>query len=308
MVVFSCRTFNNILKYWYHLWLFQTIIEEFSKYIRSSGPQLFRNTTGVHSGPDAFEKSRFIMIFLTIIGVTETLGSFRLVLERKTGKEIPESSTLEFLQKFSVNNFALSDTENNTSRPLNKGGIADLPLLRTILAIHQKSREPSFWEVMDSLVLLAYANLAASRSLLQWLLACLNLLQIQRTYPFGTHERSDFYELWQQCKQRKPWRWERLDLVLLMRIYINSNLNPITKFTSSSRSTEFKDILPWNISKMITKTITISLRIVLSNLMKRGIPLSIWWKVNRNWDNNMIRNSQWRERHCRTYTSVRRKK
>ena len=146
------------------------------------------------------------MIFLTIIGVTETLGSFRLVLERKTGKEIPESSTLEFLQKFSVNNFALSDTENNTSRPLNKGGIADLLLLRTILAIHQKSREPSFWEVMDSLVLLAYANLAASRSLLQRLLACLNLLQIQRTHPFGTHERSDFYELWQQCKQRKPWR------------------------------------------------------------------------------------------------------
>ena len=30
-------------------------------------------------------------------------------------------------------------------------------------------------------------------------------------------------------------------------IYINSNLNPITKFTSSSRSTEFKDILPRNL-------------------------------------------------------------
>ena len=53
-------------------------------------------------------------------------------------------------------------------------GIADLPLLRTLLAIHQKSREPSFWEVMDSFVLLAYASLAASRTLLQQLLACLN--------------------------------------------------------------------------------------------------------------------------------------
>ena len=30
-------------------------------------------------------------------------------------------------------------------------------------------------------------------------------------------------------------------------IYINSNLNSLTKFSSSSRSTEFKDILPWNI-------------------------------------------------------------
>ena len=40
----------------------------------------------------------------------------------------------------------------------------------------------------------------------------------------------------------KPWTWVRLDLVLAIRvIYINSNLNPLTKFTSS-RSTEFRGI------------------------------------------------------------------
>ena len=71
-------------------------------------------------------------------------------------------------------NFTLSDVEDNTSRPLNRGGIADLPFLRTVLAILQKSQEPSFWEVMDSIVLLAHASLAASRTLLQWLPACLN--------------------------------------------------------------------------------------------------------------------------------------
>ena len=107
------------------------------------------------------------MTFLTILGVTEILCSFRLVLEGETGKEIPESSRFEFLEMFSANNFALSDAEDNTSRLLNRGGIADLPLLRMLLAIHQKSQEPSFWEVMDSLVLLAYASLAASRTLLQ---------------------------------------------------------------------------------------------------------------------------------------------
>ena len=115
-----------------------------------------------------------IMNFLTILEVMEILCNFRLVLEGKTGKEIPESSRLEFLEKFSANNFALSDAEDNTSRLLNRGGIADLPLLRTLLAIRQKSREPSFWEVMDSFVLLAYASLAASRNLLQQLLACLS--------------------------------------------------------------------------------------------------------------------------------------
>ena len=91
----------------------------------------------------------------------EILCSFRLVLEEKTGKEIPESSRLEFLEKFSANNFALSDAEDNTSRPLNRGGIADLPLLRTLLAIHQKSQETSLWEVMDSFVLLVYVSLEA---------------------------------------------------------------------------------------------------------------------------------------------------
>ena len=120
----------------------------------------------------------------------EILCSFKLVPEVKTGKETPESSRLKFKEKFSANNFALSDAEDNTSGPLNRGGIAELPLLRTLLAIRQKSREPSFWEVMDPFVLLAYASLANSRTLLQGLLACLNF----------TLESEDF-SLW--YKQKK---------------------------------------------------------------------------------------------------------
>ena len=127
------------------------------------------------------------MIFLTILGVTDILCSFKLFLEGKTGKEIPDSSRLEFIEKFSANNFALSDAEGKTSGPMNRGVIADLLLLRTLLAICQKSQEPSFCEVMDSFVLLAYVSLTASRTLLQRLLAYLNL----------TLESEDF-SLW--CK------------------------------------------------------------------------------------------------------------
>ena len=75
---------------------------------------------------DAFDESRFVMTFLTILGVMEILRSFRLVLEGKTGKEIPESSRFEFLEEFLANNFALSDVEDSTSGPLNRGGIADI--------------------------------------------------------------------------------------------------------------------------------------------------------------------------------------
>ena len=66
------------------------------------------------------------------------------ISSRRENKEIPESSRLEFLEKFLANNSALSDAEDSNSSPLNRGGIADLPLLRTLLAIRQKPREPSF--------------------------------------------------------------------------------------------------------------------------------------------------------------------
>ena len=100
------------------------------------------------------------MTFLTILGVAEILCSFKLVLAGKIGKEIPKSSRLEFL----ANNFALSDKEDNTSGSLNRRGIADLSLLLRTL-FFQKSQVPSFWEVIDSFVLLAYLSLAASRIL-----------------------------------------------------------------------------------------------------------------------------------------------
>ena len=60
---------------------------------------------------------------------------FQISSRRKTGKEIPGSSRLEFLEKFSANNFALSDAEDNISRLLKRGGIADFHLLRTLLTI-----------------------------------------------------------------------------------------------------------------------------------------------------------------------------
>ena len=69
----------------------------------------------------------------------------------------------------------MSDAEDNTSGPLNREDIADLPLMRTLLVIRQKAREWSFWEVIDSFVLLACASLAALRTYLQRLLACLNI-------------------------------------------------------------------------------------------------------------------------------------
>ena len=53
---------------------------------------------------------------------------------------MPEPSRLEFLETFSANNLVLSYAEASTSGPLNRGGIADLPLLRTLLTIGHENR------------------------------------------------------------------------------------------------------------------------------------------------------------------------
>ena len=73
-------------------------------------------------------------------------------------------------------------------------GIADLALLTTLLAIRQKFLKPSFWEVMNAFVLVAYANLAASRFLLQLLLACLNFA-LDLEDLFGWHKQKNWF-LW----------------------------------------------------------------------------------------------------------------
>lgn len=77
-----------------------------------------------------------------------------------------------------ANNFNLSEEEYSTSQSLNRKGTADSLLLRTELAIHQKSEEPSYCKVTDSICFIIISKFL----------------------------RSDFYELWQQHKQLKPWR------------------------------------------------------------------------------------------------------
>ena len=79
------------------------------------------------------------------MGVAGILCIFKLVLEGKAGKEMPELLRLQLLGKFSASNFALSDGEDNTSALLNRGGVVDLYgdtvdlcILRTLSAIWQK--------------------------------------------------------------------------------------------------------------------------------------------------------------------------
>ena len=118
------------------------------------------------------------MTFSTILLVPEMLCSFRLVLEGKAGKEMRQSSRLDFLEKFSANNFALSDVEDNNPGLLNTGGLADLALLRTLWQF-AKSSVSQIDKLFHFISLLACTSLAAARTLWQRLLACLHSWNLQ---------------------------------------------------------------------------------------------------------------------------------
>ena len=72
-----------------------------------------------------------------------------------------------------ANSLALLEAEDKASGPLNRGHIADIPLMRTLLVICQKPQEPSFWELISSLFYW-HKQVCNFKNLLQRLLACLN--------------------------------------------------------------------------------------------------------------------------------------
>ena len=131
-----------------------------------------------------------LLTFVTILGVMERLCNFRLVLERKTGKEIPESSRLEFLEKVLANNFALSDAEDNNSSLLNRGGIySRFTFVENTISNSPKVLRAKFLGVMDSFVLIT------SLSELYFRFRFILLVQMKK--------KKDFYDLWQQHKLLK---------------------------------------------------------------------------------------------------------
>ena len=187
---------------------------------KSLNSHIFRTATEIESNQDVFDELWFIVTFSTILVVTELLCSFRLVLGGKTGKVIPVSSILELLEMFLANSFALSDAEDNTSRLLNRGGIADLPLLRTLLAMYQKPQEPSFREVLRLFCFIRIWKF--------WSIKNSFAVITNRAYKYQTHF----------------WGFVKTDHLLTLS----------QNFTSNSRSTEAKNNPLWNIAQMIKKT------------------------------------------------------
>ena len=111
---------------------FRHMLKSSARMYENSGSQFLRTTTSMQSRLNVFYKSRFAMIFFNHLGSYRNILQFLIRSKKKAGKETSKSSTLEFLERELGNNFASWDAEGNTSALLNRGGISDSALLRTL--------------------------------------------------------------------------------------------------------------------------------------------------------------------------------
>ena len=161
--------------------------------------------------------------------------------------------------------------------------IVDLSLLRTLSAIQQKPQQPSFWEVIDSFISLAYAILTVLRTLLQWLVACL-IFRFRIFILMVQTKKKRF--IWTvaaaQAAENHGEEWV-LARYLWWGIYMSLQSEQLTNSLAAAETLLkiFKAHLrlpmrtQWlrlpHGSQMITKTIPISARIVISYMMKQDI-------------------------------------
>ena len=190
-----------------------------------------------------------------------------------------------------ANNFSLPEAEDNTSGPMKRGGIADLPLLPKVprAEILRCDRLLLYWNICEFgsfqnpfAVVMAYLKLKLdSEDLFCWYKLKMWFLWAMATVPaaenHGDDERDFTWYLWWEIYTsipiwtHSPIHWQQLKII----------------------------------TEMITKTILTITRIVIGYTMKKGIPFWVWQTVNENW-NNIIKISQERESHCTTNTSIKR--
>ena len=156
-------------------------------------------------GPGTFEESRSTMTFLTNLGVTRTLNSFRLVLERKRytlGKDIPWPSRLMVLEKISAKNFDLFDPKSDILEPLNRGRYRRFTFVENTISIAAKLRTAQSLGIDRRFSYLHMEVKQLQRTFAR--IASLSGLRLRnRRLILLLIKKYDMHELWQQYKQVK---------------------------------------------------------------------------------------------------------
>ena len=104
---------------------------------------------------------------------------------------MPKSSRLEFLEKFFAKSFASSVAENKTSRPLNRGGIKDLPCFVESTISNSPKTQRAMFLGCDGLFFHSICKFGSFKNPF----AKITDYTLASKYSVGVNEKSDFYEL-----------------------------------------------------------------------------------------------------------------
>ena len=172
------------------------------------------------------------------MGVTEILCNFRLVLEGKTGKEIK----IRFLRKVFSKQICFIWCRRQLLQAVEQRRYSRFTFVKNTIGNSPKVLKATFLVSGGLFCFISrwkfgrFKNpFAMITSLFEFYFRFRRLVLLVKTKKVISMNYGSSTSSW------KPWRWVRIDLILTMRdICINSNLNSLTKCTTSSRSTELK--------------------------------------------------------------------
>ena len=131
---------------------------------------------------------------------------------------------------FATNNFALSDAEDNTFKPMNRGGIADLPFFENTIGNSPKALRAKFLERDGLFCFISICKFGSFKSPFATITGlCEISFRFRRFILLVQTKKVISINYGSSTSTWKRWRWVKLDLTLSMRDrYIYSNLNPPT--------------------------------------------------------------------------------
>ena len=185
------------------------------------------------------------MTLSTIVGVTEILCSFRLVLEGKTGKEIPESEFRVLRKVISKQSYFIRCKRQHL-RPVEWRRYSIFSFVESTSSNPSKVPRAKFLVSDGLFCFIRICKFGSFKNPFATITGLSELyLRIKRFFSLVQTKKVISMNYGSSTSSWKLWRWMRLDLIHMLRdIFINFNLNPLTKFISSSRSTNLKkDIL-----------------------------------------------------------------
>ena len=125
---------------------------------------------------------------------------------------------LEFWEKSSI--VLLYQMQmTTTSRLLNRRGRVDLTLLRTRLAVCQKSWESSFWEMISSFFIniSKFVKFGSFKNPFPTIIACLDLNLTSGNLLCWYNQKMISMSYGSSTSSWKPWTWVSLELISTMR-------------------------------------------------------------------------------------------